>query len=229
MIPAEFNYMRVSSVDEAITALGQGGEDAKLLAGGHSLIPLMKLRLAAPALLIDVGGIGELRGAERADGGWRIGALTTHATLQDTSEVRDPLSQTIVSSTLASTAWRRVASPRRINHISPSNVRPDSIASSLGFSGGRPPWRRPLRMNPGRPLAAATSANVPVAISNARNRRSGSIPFESIAIVTASVTTRAERTSVGVIEPPAHDPRIEQDKYATSSHPDRLPTTRRID
>ena len=87
MIPAEFNYMRVSSVDEAITALGQGGEDAKLLAGGHSLIPLMKLRLAAPALLIDVGGIGELRGAERADGGWRIGALTTHATLQDTSEL----------------------------------------------------------------------------------------------------------------------------------------------
>jgi len=87
VIPAEFDYERVSSVDEAITALGQGGEDAKLLAGGHSLIPLMKLRLAAPTLLIDVGGIEELRGAEQAGGGWRIGALTTHAKLQDTSEL----------------------------------------------------------------------------------------------------------------------------------------------
>ena len=87
MIPAEFDYQRVSSVDEAIAALGDGGEDAKLLAGGHSLIPLMKLRLAAPTLLIDVGGIDELRGVAQADGGWRIGALTTHATLQDTSEL----------------------------------------------------------------------------------------------------------------------------------------------
>ena len=87
MIPAEFDYQRVSSVDEAISALGQGGEDAKLLAGGHSLIPLMKLRLAAPTLLIDVGGIGELKGADRSNGGWRIGALTTHAMLQDTSEL----------------------------------------------------------------------------------------------------------------------------------------------
>ena len=87
MIPAEFPYRRVSSVDEAISALGQGGEDAKLLAGGHSLIPLMKLRLAAPTLLIDVGGIGELKGAERSNGGWRIGALTTHAMLQDTGDL----------------------------------------------------------------------------------------------------------------------------------------------
>ncbi len=87
MIPAEFDYQRVGSVDEAIAALGKGGEDAKLLAGGHSLIPLMKLRLAAPTLLIDVGGIGALRGADRSNGGWRIGALTTHATLQDTTDL----------------------------------------------------------------------------------------------------------------------------------------------
>jgi len=87
VIPAEFDYQRVSSVDEAISALGTGGEDAKLLAGGHSLIPLMKLRLAAPTLLIDVGGIDELRGTEQVNGGWRVGALTTHATLQDTSDL----------------------------------------------------------------------------------------------------------------------------------------------
>ena len=87
MIPPEFDYQRASSVDEAISALGQGGEDAKLLAGGHSLLPLMKLRLAAPSLLVDIGGIGELRGIDRADGGWRIGALTTHAMLQSADEL----------------------------------------------------------------------------------------------------------------------------------------------
>jgi aerobic carbon-monoxide dehydrogenase medium subunit len=87
VIPPEFEYQRVGSVDEAIAALGQGGEDAKLLAGGHSLLPLMKLRLAAPSLLIDIGGIGELRGFDRADGGWRIGALTTHSMLQTADEL----------------------------------------------------------------------------------------------------------------------------------------------
>ena len=87
MIAAEFDYQRVGSVDEAIAALGEGGEEAKLLAGGHSLLPLMKLRLATPALLIDMGGIAELRGVERSNGDWRIGALTTHATLQDSPEL----------------------------------------------------------------------------------------------------------------------------------------------
>jgi carbon-monoxide dehydrogenase medium subunit len=87
MIPAEFDYRRVSSVDEAIAALGEGGEDAKLLAGGHSLVPLMKLRLAAPTQLIDIGGIAELRGVSRENGGWRIGPLTTHATLQSSEEL----------------------------------------------------------------------------------------------------------------------------------------------
>jgi len=87
VIPPEFDYQRVSSVDEAISALGQGGEDAKLLAGGHSLLPLMKLRLAAPSLLIDIGGIDELRGIDRENGGWKIGALTTHAMLQNADEL----------------------------------------------------------------------------------------------------------------------------------------------
>ena len=54
MIPAEFDYVAPDSLDEALTALRDGGEDAKLLAGGHSLLPLMKLRLAAPTLLVDL-------------------------------------------------------------------------------------------------------------------------------------------------------------------------------
>jgi aerobic carbon-monoxide dehydrogenase medium subunit len=86
VIPADFEYTKAGSIDEAIQALA-GGVDAKLLAGGHSLLPLMKLRLAAPTLLVDIGGLDELRGVQRQDGGWRIGALTTHANLQAAEEL----------------------------------------------------------------------------------------------------------------------------------------------
>jgi carbon-monoxide dehydrogenase medium subunit len=86
VIPAAFDYTAPASLDEALQALAQGGEDAKLLAGGHSLLPLMKLRLAAPSLLVDIGRLPGLRGAERANGGWRIGALTRHADLQHSAE-----------------------------------------------------------------------------------------------------------------------------------------------
>jgi aerobic carbon-monoxide dehydrogenase medium subunit len=82
VIPAEFDYVRPSSVDEALAALRDGGEDAKILAGGHSLLPLMKLRLAAPTLLVDLGGVPGLSGIERANGGWRIGAMTPHVAMQ---------------------------------------------------------------------------------------------------------------------------------------------------
>ena len=81
MIPAEFDYVRPGSLDEVLSALREGGEDAKLLAGGHSLVPLMKLRLAAPTLLVDLGGVPGLTGIERANGGWRIGAMTSHAAM----------------------------------------------------------------------------------------------------------------------------------------------------
>jgi carbon-monoxide dehydrogenase medium subunit len=77
MIPAEFDYVRAESVEEAVRHLRENGEDAKLIAGGHSLLPLMKLRLAAPTLLIDIGRIPGLRGIS-SNGEVRIGALTTH-------------------------------------------------------------------------------------------------------------------------------------------------------
>jgi aerobic carbon-monoxide dehydrogenase medium subunit len=87
MIPAEFDYVAPDTLDEAIQALTDGGEDAKLLAGGHSLLPLMKLRLAAPSLLVDLRKVPGLGGIERANGGWRIGAMTTHSELQHTPEL----------------------------------------------------------------------------------------------------------------------------------------------
>src|SRR5919198_4301567 len=78
MIPAPFDYEVASSVDEAVSLLSQHGEDAKLLAGGHSLIPLMKLRLASPAVLIDVARIGDLSYIRDAGDHIAIGALTRH-------------------------------------------------------------------------------------------------------------------------------------------------------
>jgi carbon-monoxide dehydrogenase medium subunit len=82
VIPPEFEYAAPESLAEAIRLLDEGGEDAKLLAGGHSLIPLMKLRLAAPSLLVDLRRVDGLRGIERANGGWRIGSMTRHVDLQ---------------------------------------------------------------------------------------------------------------------------------------------------
>lgn len=89
MIPARFDYDVAESVDHAIELLGAGHGDAKLLAGGHSLIPTMKLRVARPALLVDVGRLAELRGVR--DGGTHvaIGALTTHAALASDPLVRE--------------------------------------------------------------------------------------------------------------------------------------------
>jgi aerobic carbon-monoxide dehydrogenase medium subunit len=82
MIPAAFEYTAPESLQDAIAALVDGGEDAKLIAGGHSLIPLMKLRLAAPSLLVDLRKVPGLHGVERQNGHWRVGALTTHTTLE---------------------------------------------------------------------------------------------------------------------------------------------------
>ena len=82
MIPPAFEYAAPDSLAEAIRLLDEGGEDAKLLAGGHSLIPLMKLRLAAPSLLVDLRRVDGLRGIQRANGGWRFGSMTRHVDLQ---------------------------------------------------------------------------------------------------------------------------------------------------
>ena len=90
MIPPPFDYQAPASLDEALELLAQGGEDAKVLAGGHSLLPLMKLRLAAPSLLVDLRKLGDLRGIQREDGGFSVGAMTPHVMLQDSPELGLP-------------------------------------------------------------------------------------------------------------------------------------------
>jgi aerobic carbon-monoxide dehydrogenase medium subunit len=78
LIPAEFDYVAPGSLDEALKALSDGGDEAKILAGGHSLIPLMKLRLAAPALLVDLRRVDELKRVNRGNGVLRFGAMVRH-------------------------------------------------------------------------------------------------------------------------------------------------------
>jgi carbon-monoxide dehydrogenase medium subunit len=85
MIPASFSYKRAWSVDEALDLAAQHGEDAKFLAGGHSLLPLMKLRLAVPEILVDIGRLPEFSYIRDDGGHIAVGALTTHHDLARSS------------------------------------------------------------------------------------------------------------------------------------------------
>jgi aerobic carbon-monoxide dehydrogenase medium subunit len=87
MLPGEFEYHRAGSVDEAIKLIGQYGDDGKFIAGGHSLLPLMKLRLAEPAHLIDINSIPNMAYVRRSNGSIAVGALTTHYQLESNAEL----------------------------------------------------------------------------------------------------------------------------------------------
>jgi carbon-monoxide dehydrogenase medium subunit len=87
LYPSAFEYQRVATLEEALEILARSGEETKILAGGQSLIPLMKLRLAAPKYLLDIGRITSLSGIRVENGSLRIGALTRHADLEHGSIV----------------------------------------------------------------------------------------------------------------------------------------------
>jgi carbon-monoxide dehydrogenase medium subunit len=82
MIPASFDYVRAGSADEALAVLAEHGDEAKILAGGHSLLPLMKLRLASPSVIVDVGPVRELSYIRDGAGYVAVGALTRHCDVQ---------------------------------------------------------------------------------------------------------------------------------------------------
>lgn len=106
MIPAAFDYARPTDVASALTALADGGEDAKVLAGGQSLLPVLRLRLAAPTMLVDLGGIAELRGVRDDGDALVIGAMTTHDEV-----LRDPLVREhapLIAQATASVADRQI-------------------------------------------------------------------------------------------------------------------------
>jgi aerobic carbon-monoxide dehydrogenase medium subunit len=91
MIPAAFDYIAVKSVPDAVAELVKHGDEAKLLAGGHSLIPLMKLRLATPSFVVDIGPVKDLNYIRRSDGEIAIGALTTHHDIEFSDLVKAQL------------------------------------------------------------------------------------------------------------------------------------------
>ncbi|WP_151448304.1 FAD binding domain-containing protein [Lacisediminimonas profundi] len=87
MKPSQFNYVRPTTLDEAIAALAAANGDGKIMAGGQSLMPMMNFRLLSPSLLIDINRIKELDFLEEHEGGLRIGALTRHHTLETSATV----------------------------------------------------------------------------------------------------------------------------------------------
>lgn len=89
MIPAQFDYLTPKTLDEAVGLLAQHPDEAKILAGGHSLIPAMKLRLAMPQVLIDIGRIKDLAYIREEGGQIRIGAMTTHYQLESSDRLRE--------------------------------------------------------------------------------------------------------------------------------------------
>jgi aerobic carbon-monoxide dehydrogenase medium subunit len=89
MIPAAFEYVRATSLDDAVAKLKAAGSGAKLIAGGHSLVPLMKLRLSEPSVLIDVGRVPDLAGIRERDGKIVIGAATVHSEVAASSLLQE--------------------------------------------------------------------------------------------------------------------------------------------
>ena len=89
MKPPPFDYVAATSLDEALAAIADNGDDAKVLAGGQSLIPLMALRLAQPAVLVDVNGVAELATIDRDNGSLRVGAVARHRAVERSQLVRD--------------------------------------------------------------------------------------------------------------------------------------------
>ncbi len=88
MIPAPFEYLAPKTLPEALSYLQQHGEEAKILSGGHSLIPMLKLRLASPAFLVDLNGIPGMEFIEESNGYLKIGGLTRESALEDSALIR---------------------------------------------------------------------------------------------------------------------------------------------
>src|SRR5919112_6599561 len=107
MIPLAFDYEVAESVDHAIDLLGQHGDEAKLLAGGHSLLPIMKLRLAAPAVLVDLGRVEELQYVRDEGDHIAIGAMTRHTDVEHGELLQEQCGLLSYTSSPCSTSvWR---------------------------------------------------------------------------------------------------------------------------
>jgi len=144
MIPVAFDYVRPTSVDEAVAALVAGGEDAKVLAGGQSLMPVLRLRMAAPSVVVDCSRIDEMRGIREEGDAIVIGAGTTHHAVMSSALVQQHLS-------LLAKATASVADPQirhrgtlggALAHADPAGDQPAAAAAldasfTIAGPGGR--------------------------------------------------------------------------------------------
>jgi carbon-monoxide dehydrogenase medium subunit len=137
MIPSPFDYKRAGSSAEAIALVGQYGDDAKFLAGGHSLLPLMKLRLAAPAVLVDIARIKDLSYIKDAGDHIAIGALTRHTEVENSDVLKqhvplhaDPASD-LPATTLALGATYVAQGPNGTREIKASDFYKGFLESAL--------------------------------------------------------------------------------------------------
>ena len=132
MYPAQTTYHRASSVAEAVQLL-TNNEGAKVLAGGHSLIPMMKLRLATPAVLVDIGRIESLKGIEAGDAGLSIGALTTFAEIASSDMVKQhaPLLAEAAALVGDPTVRNRATIGGNVSHGDPASDSP-TVLTALG-------------------------------------------------------------------------------------------------
>jgi aerobic carbon-monoxide dehydrogenase medium subunit len=134
VIPASFDYVRAGSSAEAISLLGEHGDDAKLLAGGHSLLPMMKLRLAVPGVLIDVGRIEDLSYIKEDGDQIAIGALTRHRELETSSllEAQVPILKHVASLVGDPSVRHRGTLGGSIAHSDPASDLPAAVLALGG-------------------------------------------------------------------------------------------------
>jgi carbon-monoxide dehydrogenase medium subunit len=130
VIPAAFSYRRATSIDDALSALAGG--DAKVIAGGMSLLPLMKLRLASPGRLVDIGKLSELRGSgPTADGGFELGALTTYADVLEMTQL--PVARECIEGIGDVQVRNRGTVAGAIAHVDPASDAP-ALGLALDYS-----------------------------------------------------------------------------------------------
>jgi carbon-monoxide dehydrogenase medium subunit len=164
MIPAAFEYHAPRSLSEATALLVKLGEDAKLLSGGQSLIPLMKLRLASPAHVVDINGIPGLTGLREADGFLRIGALTRESDLEESELIRTryPLLHE-TSRVIADPLVRNLATVGgNLAHADPANDHPATmlaLGAEVVVTGPRGERRIPIAEFFTGPFATALRAD----------------------------------------------------------------------
>lgn len=145
MIPAKFDYVRPSTVDEAVAALKAGGEDAKVLGGGQSLMPVLRLRMGAPTVIVDTTRIDEMKGISDAGDSIVIGAGVTHDEVEKSALVRDHVS--LLAKATASVADRQIRHRGTLGgalaHADPAGDQPGTaLALGASFTIAGPGGRR---------------------------------------------------------------------------------------